>query len=69
MAKRNQTILAHFIRDYNLEVREPNDVQIHEWSNYIATYYSRYHRKAFKPLYDLLMTAREVVKMERLLDE
>lgn len=69
MAKRNQTILKHFIRDYDMYYREPNDVQLDVWATYIASYYAHYHRKAYKPLYDLLMTAREVVKMEKLLDE
>lgn len=69
MAKRNQTILAHFIRDYDLREHEPNDALIHSWAHHVATYYTRYHRKAYKPLYDLLMTAREVVKMEKLLDD
>lgn len=69
MSKRNQTILNEFIRDYYLRERIPTDRQMDEWATHTAGYYASYYRKAYKPLYDLLMTAREVVKMERLLDE
>lgn len=69
MAIRNQTILNHFIKDYGLYDRTPNDDQMHVWCSNLALFYSKHHHRPYKPLYDLLMTAREVVEMEKLLND